>query len=259
MHETDVTESSTGLVHVQPRWVIRREPPSRPVVVSRKVRRWVDDFSDLERDSDFLAAVEQIAASLSRHGDDPASDQSSCSLALTSTGPDDRQALTAIALGSVWARWRCPTIIVELGGSRGELGRLIRSTRPTLTDIVVALEMGHDLPAPQPISSTTDNLECVASLGRYSLARIADTGLLPRLHRALARRYRRIIWNLPPIDRTWSSSMFDSCADAFVVSLRRGRSTVAPLRRLAAQLRDDTIRAAADSRHAPSLQVIWHQ
>jgi hypothetical protein len=103
---------------------------------------------------------------------------------------------------------------------------------------------------PQAMTPNLPNLDVLADLGRFSLARLADSGLLREFDAALRERYQRIVWSLPAVGPGWSIAMVADTMDRIVLSVRRGRTDRRTVEKLASE--------AADLKLHP-IQLIWHR
>lgn len=237
-------ETETALVKVDPQWLAPREATS----LSRwsRLGRFTHHIAADPEDSPAFAHLSAIASELRRKS----GDATSCSIAVTSPGRGNGQGRTAIGLATIWARWKYPTLLVDVSSYRhSEISRMIDPEAPSLSDLIEAYENGHDLPAPQTMNAPLENLDVLSNLNHWSLAHLADTGRLAFLYATFRRRYRRVVWMLPPIGRTWSAAMMGRFVDHVVAATRRGVGDRRPVIRLADQLRD--------MGHNP-LQLVWH-
>lgn len=240
-------DGATGeALRSRPRWIFRRieaQAPPVPLGSFGRVLRQVCSEGDSSASATRLA---QIATAVKG-----AFDGDTLSIGVTAApGRGNRQSFTAVSLAGLWARWDYPTVLVEIGGSTCETGRRLRRTVPNIADVLTAIECSQHLPTPQPMSHSVANLDALAGLGRFSLARMADSGLLRELHEALSERYQRLIWSLPCVGPHWSLAMIAGVVDRLVLSVARGRTTRAVVERLASE--------AADVGLHP-VQVVWHE
>lgn len=229
---------------VEPKWRMRR-------MTSRVARapfesRSLAAFSRIAADLKTEAVARQIF--LTGGGLPPGAE--TVGVAITGTGRGNQQDFTAVAFGTLWARWGYPTLIIDLAGGHGAVGASFNGTSPTLTQIVQGIERGSDLPAPQRMLQNLEQLDVVADSGAFSLARLADSGLLLHLAAAVSQRYRRVVWSLPAIDGTWSARMLSPVVERFIVSARRGCACGRSIDALA--------REAADSGARP-IQLVWYR
>jgi len=180
----------------------------------------------------------------------PAAGQTCCAIGLTAPSRrGNRQAMTAVSLATLYARWGHATVLVELGGRQSETGKWIRRTVPSIADIVTAIECQQALPVPQPLSTVLPNLDVVADVGRFSVGQLADSGRLAQLHKALSQRYQRILWSLPVMGPTWSAAAMAGFVDRFVLTVRRGRASARSIEQFAGLI---------EQCHCDALQGVWY-
>ncbi|MCL4198099.1 MAG: hypothetical protein KJZ69_11470 [Phycisphaerales bacterium] len=239
-------EDGRSLTLSRPRWLFRRLDAATPPLALGRLGTYLREVCAEDESAAALARLARIATEI-RAGHDG----ESFSIGVTSAARrGNRQSYTAVTLAGLWARWEYSTILIEVGGRSSETGRRIRRTVPCIADVLTAIECGQHLPMPQPMTGAAPNLDALAGLGRFSLPRLADGGLLAELSAALCERYQRIIWSLPSVGPQWSVSMLAGVLDRLVISVARGRTDRATVERLAAD-------AAAAG--LPPLQLIWHQ
>lgn len=227
------------------RWMYRRTHDSPNGIGSNRLGRWARQLAEAPEEDGIIANMAQMALRLR-----PAAGKTCCAVGLTAQSRrGNRQAMTAVSLATLYARWGHSTVLVELGGRSSETGRWIRRTVPSIADIVTAIECEQALPVPQPLSTVLPNLDVVADFGRFSLGQLADSGRLGQLHAALSQRYQRILWSLPVMGPTWSATALVGLVDRFVLTVRRGRSSVVAIERLAAQVARC---------HCEPLQIVWY-
>lgn len=237
--------TNKAIVVVEARWLVAPDRSARAIRRVGRLGAWAKRAAVAPEDSVLYAHLARVASELRRQvGSD------SISVGITSTGPHDRQGITALGLATIWARWERSTILVEVGNRHSETGRTIPHTHPSLADVVQAIRDNRGLPAPQPLSSALDRLDVLADLEGTSLGRLADAGMLDRLDHALRQRYERIVWSLPAVNPTWSPSMLASVIDRFIISARRGYADQRSIRTLAALLAEMNL---------PPLQLMWHR
>lgn len=228
------------------RWLFRRIEAHAPSLPLGRLGRALRQVSCEDESSAAATRLARVATAIKG-----ACDGDSLSIGVTAApGRGNRQSWTAISLAGLWARWEYSTVLVEVGGSTCETGRRLRCTVPKIADVLTAIECGQHLPTPQPMSHGIANLDALAGLGRFSLARAADSGLLRELHEALRERYQRLIWSLPCVGPQWSVAMIADVVDRLVLSVARGRTSRAVVERLATEAADAGL---------PPVQVVWHE
>ena len=174
----------------------------------------------------------------------------SFAVGLTSMGRCQGQAATAIAWATLWARWGYATLLIDVAGRQSELGRSLRHTVPHVGDVATAIECDRPLPIPQPMTAEMLNLDVLSGLGRTSLTRMADSGLLARLGDCLRERYQRVVWSLPPATSVGLPLMLRGVVDRLVLTIARGRARRDAVEALA--------RRVVDAGHPP-LGMVWHR
>ena len=239
-------DAQSALVVSRPRWLYRRlDAPSPPLPLGR-LGRYLRQVSADDESTAILTRLARTAMEIrgNHEGD-------SLSIGVTAAPPrGNRQSYTAVALAALWARWEYSTVLVEIGGRASETGRRLRRTVPKIADVLTAIECGQHLPTPQPMTNTLPNLDALAGLGRFSLPRLADSGLLCDLSSALRERYQRIIWSLPGVGPEWNVAMLAGVVDRIVLSVGRGRTSRTTVERLACEVADLGLHP---------VQLIWHQ
>lgn len=241
-----VNRPPDAIVASRPRWLYRPLEIAAPPASLGRLRSLVREIATEDEDSITFCRYASIASQLK--GDHDAS-----SLAIGVTTDARRgngHSRTAVALAGLWARWEYATLLVEVGGRACETGRQLRRTVPKIADVLTAIECGQHLPMPQPISPNLPNLDVLADLGRFSLARLADSGLLREFDAALRERYQRIVWSLPAVGPGWNVAMVSGLVDRLVLSVRRGRTDRRTVEKLATEV--------ADLKLHP-IQLIWHR
>ena len=176
---------------------------------------------------------------------------STVSVGITSTAYGNKQAMTAIALASVWARHGHRTLLVNVDPANRTLIKTVGKTTPTLGDLAEAMISGKRLPLPSILTDATDHLEFLCGYeDDWDYSRLADTGLLHQLQYILRTRYQRIVWSLPPLQADeWSPAMLRSIFDSLVLSAKRGRADLRLIEKLAEDWHHDQF---------PPLQIMWH-
>lgn len=230
----------------QSRWLFRRLDVAAPPIALGRLRPLVREIATQDEDSSLFTRYAGIAAQIKGDHLEP-----SLSIGVTTDARSGNgHSRTAVALAGLWARWEYSTLLVEVGGRSCETGRQLRRTMPKIADVLTAIECGQHLPMPQPMTPNLPNLDVLADLGRFSLSRIADSGLLRDFDAALRERYQRIVWSLPAVGPGWSVAMLGGMIDRFVLSVRCGRTDRRTVEKLAA--------AVADL-HLHPIQLIWHR
>jgi len=230
----------------RPRWLFRRLALAAPPIGMGRLRPLLREIATQPEDSSPFARYAGIATQIKGDHLEP-----SLSIGVTTDARrGNGHARTAVALAGLWARWEYSPLLVEVGGRACETGRQLRRTVPKIADVLTAIECGQHLPMPQPMTPSLPNLDVLADLGRFSLARLADCGLLREFDAALRERYQRLVWSLPAVGAGWSAAMFGGTMDRFVLSVHRGRTDRRTVEKLAAELAD---------LHLHPLQMIWHQ
>ncbi len=235
-----------ALAASRPRWLFRRLDEAAPPLALGRLRSCLREVCIAEESTMTVARLARVATQIR-------GDHQGESLAIGVTSAPrrgNRQSYTAVALAGLWARWEYSTVLIEVGGRACETGRYLRQTVPRIADVLTAIECGQHLPMPQPMTNTMPNLDALAGLGRFSLPRLADGGMLRELSAALRERYQRIVWSLPSVGPRWSVSMLAGVIDRLVLSVARGRTEREVVERLAGE-------AAAAG--LPPLQLVWHQ
>ena len=219
-----------------------------PRLQQGKMVRFIRQIADAKNEgSPLLSRFGKVAGGLTS-----LTDHSTVSVGLTSTHYGNKQAMTAIALASVWARYGHRTLLVNLDPNNRNLVKAVGRTSPTLGDLTEAMVSGKQLPLPPLFTDATDHLEFLSGYeDEWNISRLADTGLLQQIHYILRTRYQRMIWSLPPTKANeWSPVVFRSVFDSFALSAKRGRADLTRLGRLAEEL---------EIAEFPPLQVIWHE
>lgn len=241
-----VNRPPDALTTSRPRWLFRRLETAAPQVSLGRLRPFVRQIASQDEASPGFARYARIATHIKGDHAEP-----SLSIGVTT---DSRRgnghARTAVALAGLWARWEYSTILVEVGGRTCETGRQLRRTVPKIADVLTAIECGQHLPMPQPLSPNLPNLDVLADLGRFSLPRVADSGLLREFGAALRERYQRIIWSLPVIGPAWSVAMLAETLDRLVLSVCRGRTNRTTVEKLATEVADLNLHP---------IQLVWHR
>lgn len=236
----------SALTAPRPRWLYRRLDVAAPSLPIGRIGRYLQQVSTHRESSDLLARVSRMATELRG-----AQDSHCLSIGVTAAARrGNRQSLTAVALAGLWARWEYSTVLVEVGGRSSETGRCLRRTTPKIADILTAIECGQQLPMPQPIAHAHPNLDALADLGRFSLPRLADSGLLRELSAALQDRYQRVVWSLPSVGPGWSVAMVVGVLDRLILSVGTGKTSRLDVERLASEVADHGLHP---------LQIVWHQ
>ncbi len=241
-----VTRPSDALTVSRPRWLFRRLDVDAPPIVLGRLRPLVREIATEAEDSSLFTRYARMAQQIKGDHQRP-----SLSVGVTTDiRRGNGHSCTAIALAGLWARWEYSTLLVEVGSRSCETGRHLRRTVPKIADVITAIECGQHLPMPQQLTPNLPNLDVLADLGRFSLARLADSGLLREFDAALRERYQRIIWSLPAIGPGWSVAMLAQTLDRFVLSVRRGRTDRRTVEKLASEVADLNLHP---------IQLVWHR
>ncbi len=239
-------DAESSLAVSRPRWLYRRIDAASPPLPLGRLRHYLREVSTEDESTFTLTRLARVATEV-RGGHKG----ESLSVGITSSGRrGNRQSYTAVALAGLWARWEYSTVLVEVGGRLCETGRQLRRTVPKIADVITAIECGQHLPMPQPMTHNLPNLDVLADLGRFSLARLADCGLLSEFDSALRERYQRIVWSLPSVGSQWSVAMLAGVVDRIVLSVARGRTNREMVERLASEVANLGLHP---------IQLIWHQ
>lgn len=241
-----VSRPPDAIAASRPRWLYRRLDAAAPPQSLGRLRPLVRHIAAEPEDSLLFARYARMAQQIK--GEHPG-DTLAVGVTTAPTRGNGHSA-TALAFAGLWARWEYSTLLVEIGGRCCETGRRLNRTVPRIADLLTAIECGQHLPMPQPISPNLPNLDVLADLGRFSLPRLADSGLLRDFDAALRERYQRIVWSLPAVGPGWSVAMLGGVLDRIVLSMRRGRTDRRTVERLATEVADLNLHP---------VQLIWHR